>query len=173
VRRIATAVVASVAFSTTLCGFAATARADDQCTGQQGANPAAAEFYQTEYNPSVAEPVARALKEYNAAAASGDPQQTGQAARTLYNEISADLTMFRTQTPFGCYDATVLASLQLSTTAFAATLDGMSHAAARSGGKTPGDIPGLVAQAKPQEMAYVNALNAYASQFGGQKVAQP
>jgi hypothetical protein len=34
--------------------------------------------------------------------------------------------------------------------------------AAGLGGKTPGDVPGLVSQAKPQETTYVNALNACA-----------
>jgi hypothetical protein len=40
-------------------------------------------------------------------------------------------------------------------------------------GKTPADVPGLVKQAEPQEKAYVDALNAYASQFGGQQVPRP
>ena len=44
--------------------------------------------------------------------------------------------------------------------------------AANSDGKTPSDITDFVSRAVPQEMAYIQALNAYASQFGGQQVPQ-
>jgi hypothetical protein len=31
-------------------------------------------------------------------------------------------------------------------------------------------IPGLVAQAKPQKKTYIDALNGYTSQFGGEQI---
>lgn len=150
----------------------ATARADVQCTGAQGPNPAEPEFYQEQYNPSVADQLTQDLQTYNAAVASGDPQQIGQAAGTLYSEISTYPMMFSTQTPFGCYNPLVLTNLQQPTNAFATTLDNITSAAASIDGKTPNDVPGLVSQAEPQETAYINALNAYASQFGGEQVPQ-
>ncbi|MGH3633428.1 MAG: hypothetical protein ACRDTS_04870 [Mycobacterium sp.] len=113
------------------------------------------------------------LEAYDSAVASGDAQQMGDAAGTVYSDISFLPRMFSTQTPFGCYDPTILANLQQATDSFAPTLDSINAAAAGLGGKTPGDVPGLVSQVQPQEGAYINALNAYASQFGGQQVPQP
>jgi hypothetical protein len=80
--------------------------------------------------------------------------------------------MFATQMLFGCYSPAVLASLQQATNTLASSYDSINGAAANLGGKTPADVPGLVSQAKPQEKAYIDALNAYASQFGGQQVPQ-
>ena len=57
------------------------------------------------------------------------------------------------------------AGVQQAADALASTLDQISSAAA-------GDLPDLVSQAKPQVKAYIDALNAYASQFGGQQVPQ-
>jgi hypothetical protein len=60
---------------------------------------------------------------------------------------------------------TVLTGLQQATNTLAPTDDSISGTAA-------GDVAGLVSKAKPQEKAYIDALNAYASQFGGQSVPQ-
>lgn len=109
---------------------------------------------------------------YHSAVASGDVQQIGEAAGTLYSEIATDVGMFGTQTLFGCYDPAVLASLQQASSTLASTFDSINGAAAGLDGKTPGDVPVLVSRAKPQERAYIDALNAYASQFGGQQVPQ-
>jgi len=171
VRRITATVVAGLSVCAAVWASAANAKADVKCTGQQGSNPAAPEFYQEQYNPSVARLLTKDLKTYSAAVASGDPQQIGQAAGTLYSEISVDLDMFGTQTLFGCYDPAVLTSLQQSTDTFASTLDSINGAAARASAGRPNNMPSLVSQAKPQETAYFTALNAYASQFGGQQVS--
>lgn len=109
---------------------------------------------------------------YHSAVASGDPKQIGAAAGMLYSEITFDLQMFDTEHSFGCYSPVVLASLHRATDALAPTFDSINAASASLGGKTPSDVPGLVSQAKPQERAYIDALNVYASQFGGQQVPQ-
>ena len=171
-RGITAAVVAGLSVFTAVLGSAATGRADVQCTGQQDPNPAAPEFYQSQYNPSVAKPLTKDLAAYNAAVASGDPSKIWQTAGALSSDISQTPMMFGTQTPFGCYDPAVLTSLQQATNTLAPIYDSINGAAANLGGKTPNDIPGLVSQAKPQEKAYIDALNAYASQFSGQRVPQ-
>jgi hypothetical protein len=35
------------------------------------------------------------------------------------------------------------------------------------------EVPGLVAHAKPQERTYIEAINAYAAQFGGEQIPLP
>lgn len=171
-RKITATVVTGLSVFTAVWESAATGRADVQCTGQQGSNPAAPEFYQQQYNPSVAKPLTKDLAAYHAAVASGDTQQIGDTAGSLYSEISSDTQMFATQIPFGCYDQTVLTSLQQATNTLAPTYDSINGAVANLGGKTPNDVAGLIAQAKPQEKAYIDALNAYASQFAGQQVPE-
>lgn len=147
--------------------------ADVQCTGQQGPNPAKPESYRGEYSSMVSAPLKRDLAAYQSAAASGDAHPTGLAANRLYSEMTTDFMMFGDQSWFGCYDPAVLASLQQSTDAFGATLDDISAAAASFSGKTPDDVPALVAQAQPQQTAYITTLNAYAAQFGGEQIPQP
>jgi hypothetical protein len=159
-------VFATVAFGTR----ATPAGADVRCTGQQGPNPAKPESYQQQYSTAVFRPLKNDLRTYQSAAASGDPRKTGRSATALYSEIETDLMMFGTQSWFGCYDPAVLANLQQSANAFASTLDDISGAAASFSGKTPADIPALVAQARPQEKTYIEAMNAYAKQFGGEQI---
>ncbi|MBZ4521822.1 hypothetical protein [Mycobacterium avium] len=162
--------LAAAAFGTTV---APSARADVRCTGQQAPNPAKPDFYQRQYSAAVSVPLRNHFAAYQSAADSDDPQQTGRTANILYGEIETDLMMFGTQTWFGCYDPGVLAILQQSADTFAATLDDISGAAANFSGKTPEDVPALVAQAQPQGKAYIDALNAYAGQFGGEQIAEP
>jgi hypothetical protein len=169
-RSITAAVVAGFSVATAVWGSAATAKADVKCDDHAGPNPAAPQFYQEQYSPSVAKPLTKDLATYRDAVASGDPKQIGDAAGTLYSEISSNVNMFVTQKLFGCYSPPVLASLQQATNTLAPTFDSIASAAANIGGKTPSDISGLVSQAMPQEKAYIEALNAYASQFGGQQV---
>jgi hypothetical protein len=176
VRGLTTAAAMSLGvFAAATFGMAATpsAGAEVRCTGQQGPNPAKPEFYQKQYSAAVSGPLRSHLAAYQSAAASDDPQQTGRAANTLYSEIETELMMYGTQTWFGCYDPAVLASLQQSTDSFASTLDDISGAAGSFSGKTPDDVPALVEQARPQERAFIGALNAYAGQFGGDQIAQP
>jgi hypothetical protein len=169
-RGITAAVVGGLSVFTAVWGSAATARADVKCDDHAGPNPAAPEFYQEQYNPAVAKPLTKDLATYHSAVGSGDPKEIGEAAGTLYSEISSNVNMFVTQKLFGCYSPAALASLQQAANTLAPTYDSISGAAAGLGGKTSGDVPGLVTQAKPQEKAYIDALNAYASQFGGQQV---
>jgi hypothetical protein len=171
-QRITAVVVAGLSVVTAVWASGATAKADGKCDGNAGPNSAAPEFYQEQYNPSVAKPLTKDLATYHTAVASGDPKQIGDAAGTLYSEISSNVNMFVTQKLFGCYSPAVLAGLQQATNTLASSYDSINGAAANLGGKTPADVPGLVSQAKPQEKAYIDALNAYASQFGGQQVPQ-
>jgi hypothetical protein len=170
VRAITVAVIAGLTVVSAVSGPEGTARADS-CGSQRGLNKAAPEFYQQQYDPSVARPLTKDLATYHSAVASGDPKQIGEAAGTLYSEISSYPAMFGSAV-FGCYSPAVLTSLQQATDPLAATYDSINGAAANLGGKTPSDVSGLVAQARPQERAYINALNTYASQFGGQQVPQ-
>jgi hypothetical protein len=171
-RRITATVVAGLSVVTAVWGSAATAKADAKCDDHAGPNPAAPEFYQEQYGPAVAKPLTKDLATYHSAVTSGDPKEIGDAAGTLYSEISVNVNMFNTQKLFGCYSPLVLASLHQATDPLAATYDSINGAGASLGGKTPDDLPGLVFQARPQEKAYIDALNAYASQFGGQQVPQ-
>jgi hypothetical protein len=66
----------------------------------------------------------------------------------------------------------VLKGLQNATDAFATTLYDLACAGGSKCGKTAAEVSGLVSQAKPQEKTYVEAINAYASQFGGEQVPQ-
>lgn len=122
----------------------ATAGADAKCDGKAGPNPAGPAFYQEQYNPSVVKPLATDLATYHDAVASGDPKQIGDAAGTLYSEISSNVNMFVTQRLFGCYHPAVLASLQQATSTLASSYDSINGAAANLGGKSPSDVPGLV-----------------------------
>ncbi|OBJ38351.1 hypothetical protein A5621_13360 [Mycobacterium colombiense] len=119
------------------------------------------------------DPLKRDLASYHSAAASGNPDETGRAANALYSEIETDLMMVDDQHWFGCYDPAVSARLQQSADAFVPTLDDISSAAANFSGKVPEDVPALVAQARQQQGAFIDALNAYAGQFGGDQIAQP
>jgi hypothetical protein len=109
--------------SVAVWGSAATANADVNCDGQARTNPAAPESYQEQYNPSVAKPLTKDLATDHSAVASGDPKQIGEAAGTLYSEISFNPKMFGTQTLFGCYSPAVLASLQQATDTLAPTYE--------------------------------------------------
>ena len=124
-RRITATVVAALSVVTPVWGSAATAKADAKCDDHAGPNPAAPEFYQEQYNPSVAKPLTKDLATYRDAVASSDPKEIGDAAGTLYSEISSNVNMFVTQKLFGCYNPAVLASLQQATNTLAPTFDSM------------------------------------------------
>jgi hypothetical protein len=166
-REITAAVVAGL-FITAIWGSAATASADVKCDAKAGKNPAEPEFYQEQYNPSVAQPLTKYFAEYRSAVASGDVEQIGEAAGALYSEVAVKPRMFETQTLFGCYDPSVLASVQQATDALAPIYDDINSAAPNQA-----EVTGLVSKAKPLERTYIDALNVYASQFGGQQVPRP
>lgn len=85
------------------------------------------------------------LATYHNAVASGDPKQIGEAAGTLYSEISVDVDMFATQKLFGCYSP--------------CSLDGpptghqhpRPHRRQHQWSRCGRDVAGLVSKAKPQE----------------------
>jgi hypothetical protein len=81
--------------------------------------------------------------------------------------------MVRIPRLFGCYDPSVLKGLENATDAFAPTLDAMSCAGASMCGHTPAEMSGLLAQAKPQEKVFIDAVNVYAAQFGGEQMPKP
>lgn len=167
-RRIAAAAIAAAAVFTAVGASAATSSADAQCTGQDGPNPAAPEAYKALYDNYFANDITEGLKAFHTATASGDTERIGMAAGQLYNQISTAPVMYGTQSPFGCYDPALLAGLQQAGNTLATALDRIGGAAAGVDGRAPTDVPALVSRAKPQETAYINALNAYSAQFGGQ-----
>lgn len=159
------AIAAVVSLSICTVIWAAPANADAKCDGSAGPNPAAPAFYQQQYSKSVAQPLTKELAAYRSAVASGDLQQIGDAAGTLHSDVLGDPDKFETQNSFGCHSPAVLARVQKAADDLAPTLDQISSAAA-------GDLPDLLDQAKLQVKAYIDALNAYASQFRGQQVPQ-
>lgn len=136
-------------------------------------NDAAPEFYRKQFADGLADNLKQKLSVYDSAVESDDPQQIATAAGDLYSEIEGDVGMTRLPQLFGCYSPAVLNGLQNATDAFAPTLDAMSCAGANACGRTRDELPGLLRQAEPLEKMYVEALNAYAAQFGGEQMAQP
>lgn len=149
------------------------ATAERTCSdGGQDPHQASPDFYQGQYADGLAKQLKQKLSVYDSAVESGDPQQIGTAAGDLYSEVKSDVTMTESSNLFGCYDQAVQTGLQSATDAFATTLDDMACAAANTCSRTQADMPGLLAQAKPQEKTYVEAINAYASRFGGEQIPQ-
>jgi hypothetical protein len=171
--RVTAAAVVGVAVAVALGTSAATARADVQCTGSDGPNPLGQPVYQLRYDSTVAKPLIQNMKFFNAAISTAEPARIGAAAGLLSSQVATAPMMFGTQSPFGCYSAAVLTTLQQATSAFASSLDGISGAAASLDGRTPSDVATLVVAANSQESAYIDAVNAYAAQFGGQQVPKP
>jgi|GEM_PF-3662758 len=169
----AAAVVAGLAVSAALAASAAPAGADVQCTGADPPNVLAPEVYQVRYNSVVVTTLTQGLKTFNTAVASSDSQRIGPAAGRLSSQISSAPMMYGTQFPFGCYSPAVLANLQQAANALTTSLDAISGAAAGLNGKTSADVPVLVVQIGPQESAYIDAVNAYGAQFGGQPMSKP
>jgi len=153
---------------TAVWGSTATAEADVTCDDHAAPNPAAPNFYREQYNTLVAEPLTKDLATFRDAAPSNDPNQIEPAAGTLSDEISRESVRFGAQTSFGCYSHAVLERLQTPTDALTRIL----RATADPGGKPPSDMFNCVTQARRLLWAYIDALNAYASQFGGQQVPQ-
>ncbi len=166
-------VAAGLAVCAALGAPAAIGRADVQCTGFDGPNPLGQAVYQVRYDSAVARPLIQGLKVFNAAVSTAEAQRIGQAAGLLSSQISSAPMVYGTQSPFGCYSANVLTNLQQVTSAFTSSLDGIRGAAAGLNGGTPGDVPALVVAANGPESAYLDAVNAYGAQFGGQQVPKP
>jgi hypothetical protein len=149
------------------------AHADSTCSG--GGKPereASPEFYQDQYSAGLVKSLKKDLSVYDSAVAANDMKGAGAAGGTLYSEILADLKMVDDPVLFGCYGATVQTGLQNATNAWSPILDTMSCAGPSSCGHNVSEMPVLVAQSKPLEKVYINAINAYASQFGGEQIPQ-
>ena len=144
-----------------------------QCTGFDGPNPLGQAIYQLRYDSAVAKPLIQGLRNFTSAVATAEAQRIGQAAGMLSGQISSAPMMYGTQSPFGCYSANVLTNLQQATSAFASSLDGIRGAAASLNGRTPSDVAALLVAANSQEGAYIDAVNAYGAQLGGQPVPKP
>jgi hypothetical protein len=143
------------------------------CQGRPAPNDATPDFYRQQYADGLANPLEARLTTYGAAASSGDPYRIGEAAAALDTDIRADARLVNVPRLYGCYDPTVLTRLQNATEAFATTLDALSCAAANMCNRKQTEVPGLIAQAAPQERTYVEALNAYAAQFQGEQLPVP
>jgi hypothetical protein len=152
-----------------------TTTSEQTCSnGAQDQNRVSPDFYQRQYSDGLAKALKQKLSGYDSAVESGDLQQIGSAADDLYGDIYSSVRMAEVPRLFGCYDPRVLAGLHQATADFGATLDDIRSAAANTGSRhwEPADVPKLVAQAKPLEKTYVEAINAFASQFGGEQIPQ-
>jgi hypothetical protein len=150
-----------------------TAAGADTCQGRTVPNDAAPDFYRQQYEDGLANPLEERLKTYGSAAASGDPRRIGDAAAALDTDIRADARLVNVPRLYGCYDKAILTRLQNATEEFATTLDGLSCAAANMCNRKQTEVPSLVSQALPQERTYIEALDAYAAQFGGEQLPVP
>ncbi len=154
-------------------GVVTTMSGGDTCTGRAGQHDAAPDFYQQQYATGLANQLNDRLKTYDSALESLDPHSIGDAAGALDSEIRADARLVNVPRLYGCYDPKILTGLQNATNTFADTLDALSCAGNNLCNRKPTEVPGLVGQAKPQERTYVQAINAYAAQFGGEQLPLP
>ena len=147
------------------------AHADTTCSAagkpERDASP---EFYQNQYSAALVKTLKKDLSVYDAAVAANDMKAAGAAGGMLYSEIFTDLKMIDDPALFGCYSPTVQTALRNATNAWSPILDTMSCAGPSSCGHNVSEMPALVAQSAPLEKVYIDAINAYASQFGGQQI---
>ena len=158
--------------STSRPGVVTTLPGNLTCKGGAPPNDASPDFYRQQYAELV-NPLKERLKTYDAAAESGDARSIGLAAAALDTDIRADAGLVNIPRLYGCYDQKVLARLQNATEAFATTLDALSCASDNRCNRKQTEVPGLVAQASPQERATIGAFNAYAAQLGGEELSSP
>ena len=159
--------------STSRPGVVTTLPGGETCKGRVSPNVESPDFYRQHYANDLASPLKERLKTYDSAVVSGDTQRIGQAADVLGTEIRADAKLVDSPRVYGCYDQQALTHLQNAAVSFADALDAMSCASADMCGKKQTEVPGIVAQAAPQERAALDAFNAYAAQFGGEKLPLP
>lgn len=145
-----------------------TAAAD--CTANAPTNQASPEFYRKQYDPQI-DRLDQEITMYQAAVLADDTGQIGETAGELTSDVQGLATVANTQTGFGCYAPTVLASLKTTAKTLFSTLDNINAAATGCCGHTTGEVPGLIGQARTQLAAFVTAVNAYGDQFGGQQIA--
>lgn len=146
----------------------------ETCETRTGPNDAPPEVYRQQYATGLAKQLKDRLDAYDSAVDSGDSQRIGESAALLAGEVRADAKLV-TDFPrlYGCYDRGVLADVRRAAEAFGSQLDGMSCAGADICKKVHAEIPNLVGRAKPQQRAFVVAINTYAAQFGGEQLPMP
>lgn len=143
---------------------------DVACGDYHGPNADSPEFYQQQYLSLVVKPLNGDRSAHASAIKSPDTQRIGDTAAWLSDELDSEMSLFKRQPTFGCYDQAVPERLAAAEVAYERTLREIANAA-RSGDASR--IPSLVTKSKPQEQAFVKNLNVYASQFGGQPIDQP
>lgn len=154
-------------------GVVTTISGNETCAGQSGQNGASPDSYREQYATGMAKQLKATISTYLTAVQSGDSQRVADAAGALAAEIRADARLVNIPRLYGCYNAKVLANLQKATDTLATTLDALSCAGVNMCNKTQSEVPRLLVQEKPQERTYVEAVNAYAAQFGGEQLALP
>jgi hypothetical protein len=159
--------------SSSRSGAVTTIAGGDTCRGRAGQNDTSPDFYRQQYAGGLANPLEDRLRTYDSAAESGDSHRIGDAAGALDTDIRADARLVNIPRLYGCYDQTVLTGVQNATEAFATTLDALSCAGANLCNRKQTEVPGLVAQAAPQERTAIEAFDAYAAQFGGEQLPLP
>ena len=159
--------------STTRSGVVTTVSGGETCAGRTGQNDASPDFYQQQYATGLAKQLKDKLNAFDSAVESGESQHIGDAAYALSIEIRDDARLVKIPRLFGCYDQRVLTRLQNATDAFATTLDTLSCTGANVCHSDKTEVPHLAAQANPHERTYVEAINAYAAQFGGEQLPLP
>jgi hypothetical protein len=154
-------------------GVVTTVPGSETCEGRPPQNDGSPDFYRQQYADGLVNPLKERLKTYDSAAESGDSELIAQAAGYLDSDIRADARLADNPRLFGCYDRQVLIRLHNTTETFATTLDALSCAGDNKCNRKQAEVPGLVAQAGPQERATIEAFNAYAAQFGAKKLPMP
>jgi hypothetical protein len=159
--------------STTRSGVVTTVPGGETCAGRTGQNDASPDFYRQQYATGLAKQLKDKLSAYDSAVESGNSQHIGDAAYALSTEIRDDARLVKIPRLFGCYDQTVLTRLQNATDAFATTLDTLSCTGVNVCHSDKAEVPRLAARANPNERTYVEAINTYAAQFGGEQLPLP
>jgi hypothetical protein len=154
-------------------GVITTISGNETCAGRPGQNDGSPDAYRQQYSTGLAKELKSTISTYEAAVQSGDSQQIADAAGALAAEIRADAHLVTIPRLYGCYNPKVLASLQKSTDTLATTLDALSCAGVNMCNRNQAEVPRLLVQEKPQERSYVEAINTYAAQFGGEQLALP
>lgn len=154
-------------------GVITTISGNETCAGRSGQNDGSPDSYRQQYAGGMAKQLRAAITTYETAVQSGDSQQIADSSGALAAEIRADARLANIPRLYGCYNTKVLASLQKATDTLAGTLDALSCAGVNMCNKNQAEVPHLLVQEKPQERTYVEAVNTYAAQFGGEQLALP
>ncbi|EGD56739.1 hypothetical protein [Gordonia neofelifaecis] len=133
-----------------------------------GTNTAEPSFYQDQFS-TQAEPLSRDIATYRTAVTADDNQAIQDASSTLYSEITVGLTMAQNGS-WGCYSPLALQDLETATNEVAPLFNDLDAAESECCGHTSAEAPALIEQITPKLADYINTLNAYSAQFGGEQV---